>query len=62
MREIAPCKFCENRNAKCHSDCIEYIEWKRRLDTNNEVNKNARNESREFLDYKRAQITKERKR
>ena len=24
-----PCRYCEERTMVCHSNCVDYIEWKK---------------------------------
>lgn len=37
MVRVCPCKGCvpPKRNATCHFECKEYIEWKKESDENN---------------------------
>ncbi len=32
-----PCKDCEKRYVGCHSKCTEYVDFRKRLDAENEV-------------------------
>ena len=26
--KLCPCRYCEKRTMVCHSNCVDYIEWK----------------------------------
>lgn len=32
LYDISPCKDCLNRSAFCHSNCADYLEWKKNHD------------------------------
>lgn len=34
----SPCKGCKNRYVGCHSDCIEYLDYKRKIEMVKEKN------------------------
>ena len=56
-----PCKGCENRRFKCHSECSEYIEWsKSQQEKKNEMRK-VHYANNEVVDYKVTGARKRRK-
>ncbi len=32
LYDVSPCKDCKKRTAFCHSNCQDYIEWKKNHD------------------------------
>lgn len=32
-RKISPCYNCELRHEACHDSCVEFIEWKSKVDS-----------------------------
>ena len=49
IRDIPPCKDCEDRFTACHDKCEKYKAWKSRLD---EVNKRRKEyNERPFVKY-----------
>lgn len=50
--KMCPCKDCTNRTESCHSDCTEYVSWKKEL---NEMRKQEYSEKLVYcaiLDHK----------
>lgn len=60
--KLPPCKECTERQAKCHSTCKKYIEWKAEHETKRETISQKRSEDILYHDYKVNQIVRTKKR
>lgn len=53
-----PCKDCEKRNARCHAECPDYLEWsKNQKEAESKACQSYRNE-REISEYQLLAIEK----
>lgn len=44
MKIDAPCKVCKTRYVGCHSECLNYVDYKQRLAIQNELREKERDQ------------------
>ena len=58
----APCRYCKERHAGCHADCMDYKGYREEIDARNSKRKEWREKELEADLYKHESIRKARKR
>lgn len=56
MKIQTPCKNCIDRELNCHSKCQKYLEYKKDLETQKEIEKKNRHLDGALLDFKITRI------